>query len=154
MRISSRRSNGNVRQEPAPPGRAHTDQGSQFTSGVWTGMLKCAGVRVSMDGGLWLDSVCIDRLWPGVKREARGPRYVPNGPPQRGSPIGRRLDEPVWSTNLVDAEKQCKTLPCNGLRVNCGTLYAPPDMLLLVKTGKTHEAEAFARHHSARPFSD
>ncbi len=47
-----------------------TDQGSQFTSEAWTGMLESAGVRVSMDGkGRWLDNAFIESLWRSVKRE-------------------------------------------------------------------------------------
>lgn len=52
------------------PAIFNTDQGSQFTSEDWTGMLESAGVRVSMDGkGRWLDNVFIERLWRSVKHE-------------------------------------------------------------------------------------
>ena len=52
------------------PAIFNTDQGSQFTSEAWTGMLESAGVRVSMDGkGRWLDNVFIERLWRSVKHE-------------------------------------------------------------------------------------
>jgi len=48
----------------------NTDQGSQFTSEDWTGMLEMAGVRVSRDGkGRWIDNVFIERLWRSVKHE-------------------------------------------------------------------------------------
>lgn len=48
----------------------NTDQGSQFTSAVWTGVLKDAGVSISMDGkGRWVDNVFIERLWRTVKYE-------------------------------------------------------------------------------------
>ena len=48
----------------------NTDQGCQFTSEAWTGMLESAGVRVSMDGkGRWMDNVFIERLWRSVKHE-------------------------------------------------------------------------------------
>ncbi len=43
----------------------NTDQGSQFTSPRFTGVLATAGVRISMDGrGRWMDNVFIERLWP------------------------------------------------------------------------------------------
>jgi putative transposase len=45
-----------------------TDQGSQFTSNAWTGALREAGFRVSMDGkGNWTDNVYTDRLWRSMK---------------------------------------------------------------------------------------
>jgi putative transposase len=48
----------------------NTDQGSQFTSATFTGMLVAAGVKVSMDGrGRWLDNVFIERLWRSLKHE-------------------------------------------------------------------------------------
>jgi putative transposase len=48
----------------------NTDQGSQFTSGDFTGMLAAAGIRISMDGrGRWIDNVFIERLWRSLKYE-------------------------------------------------------------------------------------
>ena len=48
----------------------NTDQGSQFTSPRFTGLLQQAGVRISMDGrGRWLDNVFIERLWRSLKHE-------------------------------------------------------------------------------------
>ncbi len=48
----------------------NTDQGSQFTSEVFTRLLKEAGIRISMDGrGSWRDNVFIERLWRSVKYE-------------------------------------------------------------------------------------
>ena len=52
------------------PGIFNTDQGSQFTSPRFTGVLQDAGVRISMDGrGRWMDNVFIERLWRSVKYE-------------------------------------------------------------------------------------
>ncbi len=52
------------------PGISNTDQGSQFTSEAYTGRLKEARVRISMDGrGRALDNVFIERLWRSVKYE-------------------------------------------------------------------------------------
>jgi putative transposase len=52
------------------PGVFNTDQGSQFTSPRFTGVLLAAGVRVSMDGrGRWMDNVFIERLWRSLKYE-------------------------------------------------------------------------------------
>jgi putative transposase len=48
----------------------NTDQGSQFTSDAFTGILKEAGVAISMDGrGRALDNVFVERLWRNVKYE-------------------------------------------------------------------------------------
>jgi len=48
----------------------NTDQGSQFTSLAFTGLLKDHGIRISMDGkGAWRDNVFIERLWRSVKYE-------------------------------------------------------------------------------------
>jgi putative transposase len=48
----------------------NTDQGSQFTSAAFTGVLLAAGIQVSMDGrGRWMDNVFIERLWRSLKHE-------------------------------------------------------------------------------------
>jgi putative transposase len=46
----------------------NTDQGSQFTSSAFTGMLAAAGI---LDGrpGRWMDNVFIERLWRSLKHE-------------------------------------------------------------------------------------
>ena len=48
----------------------NSDQGSQFTSEGFTGLLHSHGIRISMDGrGRWMDNVFIERLWRSVKYE-------------------------------------------------------------------------------------
>ncbi len=48
----------------------NTDQGSQFTSQAFTGLLKDHSIQISMDGkGSWRDNVFIERLWRSVKYE-------------------------------------------------------------------------------------
>jgi putative transposase len=48
----------------------NTDQGRQFTSAAFTGVLTAAGIRISMDGrGRWMDNVFIERLWRSLKHE-------------------------------------------------------------------------------------
>ena len=48
----------------------NTDQGSQFTSEAFVGILSVRGIRISMDGkGRWMDNVFIERLWRSVKYE-------------------------------------------------------------------------------------
>lgn len=48
----------------------NTDQGSQFTSLDFTGLLKQHDIAISMDGkGAWRDNVFVERLWRSVKYE-------------------------------------------------------------------------------------
>ncbi len=48
----------------------NTDQGSQFTSTEFVGLIQGHGIRVSMDGkGRWVDNVFVERLWKSVKYE-------------------------------------------------------------------------------------
>lgn len=48
----------------------NTDQGCQFTSEAFTGVLKAHDIRISMDGkGRWMDNVFVERLWRSVKYE-------------------------------------------------------------------------------------
>jgi putative transposase len=52
------------------PAIFNTDQGSQFTSQAFTGLLSEHGIAVSMDGkGAWRDNVFVERLWRSVKYE-------------------------------------------------------------------------------------
>lgn len=46
----------------------NTDQGSQFTSNIFTGKLEEHGIKISMDGrGRYQDNILIERLWWTVK---------------------------------------------------------------------------------------
>jgi putative transposase len=48
----------------------NSDQGCQFTSEGFTGVLKAHGIQLSMDGkGRWMDNVFIERLWRSLKYE-------------------------------------------------------------------------------------
>jgi putative transposase len=48
----------------------NTDQGSQFTSAAFTGVLQNRNIAISMDGrGAWRDNVFVERLWRSVKYE-------------------------------------------------------------------------------------
>ena len=52
------------------PEMFNSDQGSQFTSEVFTGVLIENGIAISMDGkGSWRDNVFVERLWRCVKYE-------------------------------------------------------------------------------------
>jgi putative transposase len=49
---------------------AISDQGSQFTSDAFTGVLRGNGITISMDGrGRALDNILVERLWRTVKYE-------------------------------------------------------------------------------------
>ncbi|UWQ16078.1 IS3 family transposase (plasmid) [Aliiroseovarius sp. M344] len=53
-----------------PPEIMNTDQGSQFTSFVWTDRLRRSSVRISMDGkGRFLDNIFVERLRRSLKYE-------------------------------------------------------------------------------------
>ncbi len=48
----------------------NTDQGSQFTSDAFIGILETHGIDISMDGkGRCMDNVFVERLWRSVKYE-------------------------------------------------------------------------------------
>ena len=48
----------------------NTDQGSQFASAGFTGLLHGNAIAASMDGrGAWRDTVFVERLWRSVKYE-------------------------------------------------------------------------------------
>ena len=48
----------------------NSDQGSQFTSEAFTGVLKREGINISMDGrGRAFDNIFVERLWRSVKHE-------------------------------------------------------------------------------------
>ena len=48
----------------------NTDQGSQFTSQVFTGVLLKKGIKISMDGkGRCQDNIFVERLWRSLKYE-------------------------------------------------------------------------------------
>jgi len=46
------------------------DQGSQFISVAFTGLLQAQDIAISMDGrGAWRDIVFVERLWRSLKYE-------------------------------------------------------------------------------------
>ena len=64
-----------------PPEIFNTDQGCQFTSEAFTGVLAAHGIAISMDGrGRALDNIFVERLWRSVTYEdvdLRGYATVP-----------------------------------------------------------------------------
>jgi putative transposase len=70
----------------------NTDQGSQFTSAEFTGLLLDNAVAISMDGkGSWRDNVFVERLWRSVKYEEVYLRAYDSVGEARAS-IGRYFD--------------------------------------------------------------
>jgi len=70
----------------------NTDQGSQFTSADFTGVLIANAVAISMDGkGAWRDNVFVERIWRSVKYEEVYLRAYDSVGGARAS-IGRYLD--------------------------------------------------------------
>ena len=56
--------------EKRKPEIFNTDQGVQYTSIAFTGMLERSGIKISMDGrGRALDNIFIERLWRSLKYE-------------------------------------------------------------------------------------
>lgn len=70
----------------------NTDQGSQFTSTAFTGLLMKNRIKISMDGkGAWRDNVFVERLWRTIKYEEVYLRAYASVPEARAS-IGRYID--------------------------------------------------------------
>ncbi len=67
----------------------NTDQGAQFTSEAFTGLLEEHGIRISMDGkGRYTDNLFIERLWRSLKYEEVYLRAYAGGTEARAG-IGR-----------------------------------------------------------------
>ena len=74
----------------------NTDQGSQFTSEAFTGVLREQGIQISMDGkGRYLDNIFVERLWRSVKYEEVYLKAYQNGTEARRG-IGAYLDFYNW----------------------------------------------------------
>ena len=97
----------------------NTDQGSQFTSLAFTGVLASAGVRISMDGrGRWMDNVFIERLWRSLKYEDVYLKGYADGRDAKAGiaawitfynlqrphqALGNRMPMMVWRDGMIDA---------------------------------------------------
>jgi putative transposase len=75
------------------PETFNTDQGSQFTSAAFTGLLLENKIAISMDGrGAWRDNVFVERVWRSVKYEEVVYVRAYNGVADARASIGRYLD--------------------------------------------------------------
>ena len=90
----------------------NTDQGSQFTSEAFTGVLTRNKIAISMDGkGAWRDNVFVERLWRSVKYEEVYLRAYDTVAEARAS-IGRYLSfyypaSQHPSVHVVEAKRSC-----------------------------------------------
>ena len=100
------------------PGIFNTDQGCQFTSEAFTGVLKENGIRISMDGkGRCMDNVFIERLWRSLKYEEVYLHAYDTVPEARAGlkrwmdfynqrrkhqGLGRRTPDNVYYTNMAE----------------------------------------------------
>ena len=71
----------------------NTDQGSQFASADFTGLLIKNEIAISMDGkAAWRDNVFVERLWRTIKYEEVYLRAYNNVPEARSS-LGQYIDD-------------------------------------------------------------
>jgi putative transposase len=99
----------------------NSDQGSQFTSAAFTGVLQRAGVPISMDGrGRCMDNIFIERLWRSLKYEDIYLKHYADGREARAGiaqwfafyngrrphqALGYRTPMSVWREATVETEK-------------------------------------------------
>ena len=80
------------------PDIINSDQGSQFTSALWTSTLDQMGIRISMDGkGRAIDNRWIERFWRTLKYE-----YIYLNPPEDGLELYQGVD---YYINYYNEEK-------------------------------------------------
>ena len=72
----------------------NTDQGSQFTSIAFTGLLLKNEIKISMDGkGAWRDNIFVERLWGGPSNTRRC-TYGPTPASRRHGPPSADISTP------------------------------------------------------------
>lgn len=77
----------------ARPEIFNSDQGAQFTSKAFTGILEAQSIRISMDGrGRVFDNIFIERLWRSLKQEEVYP-HAYESVSQAKQGIGRYLTQ-------------------------------------------------------------
>jgi putative transposase len=114
----------------------NSDQGVQFTSAGFTGVLAASGVRVSMDGkGRYLDNIFIERLWRSLKYEDIYIKaYASVAEARRG--IGGWL-------NFYNGERLHQAL---GYRTPCEVFQTPPVTYGYVDNASTLTPSPQAHH--------
>ncbi len=124
------------------PAIFNTDQGSQFTSESFTGVLSDAGIAISMDGvGRAFDNIMIERLWRTVKyedvylrdyetpAEARiglGRYFAYYNHLRRHRSLGRRTPGSVYGLEVSAADKKLLAQPTGTsiIKTGCGRSVA------------------------------
>ena len=121
----------------------NTDQGGQFTSEDFTGLLEQQGVRISMDGkGRYSDNIFVERLWRTVKYEGVYLKAYSNGREAKDGleayfhfyntqrphqALGYRTPAEVFSGDSVRSDEQSKERRWSPSRalVNLGKTAGP-----------------------------
>ncbi len=81
----------------------NSDQGSQFTSSIWTSTLDALGIKVSMDGkGRAIDNRWIERFWRTLKH-----KHIYLNPPEDGHELMNSIE---YYINYYNHEKVHHTL--------------------------------------------
>lgn len=79
------------------PEIVNSDQGSQFTSALWTEYLDNANITISMDGrGRAIDNIFIERLWRTIKQD-----YIYISPEENGTDLYKGLKKFFEHYNFV-----------------------------------------------------
>ena len=118
------------------PAIFNTDQGSQFTSSAFTGVLIESGIAISMDGvGRAFDNIMVERLWRTVKyedvylRDYETPAEARLGLMRyfayynhlrRHSSLGRRTPADVYGLVPSPTEKKFLAKPASRSRIETG----------------------------------
>ena len=126
----------------------NTDQGSQFTGFAFTGRLREAGIRISMDGrGRCLDNIFIERLWRSLKYEAVYLRELADGfeAPARHRRVDRLLQHREAALG-ARGENAGRGLP---RRTACGYDGQAATRLAHIPTGATTTARRSIQRDSS-----
>ncbi len=87
----------------------NSDQGSQFTSAIWTTTLDELDVRISMDGkGRAIDNRWIERFWRTLKH-----KHVYLNPPEDGMELYKSVDYYIGYYNDEKVHHSLKETPSN-----------------------------------------
>ena len=125
----------------------NTDQGSQFTGFAFTGRLRMAGVRISMDGrGRCLDNIFIERLWRSLKYEAVYLRELADGFEARSS--HRRMDRLLQHREAALGARRADAGRGLPRRCACGYGGQAATRLAHIPTGATATERRSIQRHS------
>ena len=113
----------------------NTDQGSQFTSEGFTGILARHGVKISMDGkGRYADNIFMERLWRTVKYEEVYLKAYSNG---REAKAGLEAYLHFYNTQRPHQALGYRNRPRCSVETRCNQMNSWPPTRALVDLGKT-----------------